>query len=177
MPCACGPCALLRIRDRLYLLPDPRLGRQLGPPKEIYDRPANLTVASFVGSPRINLLEGAVAARGETLAFEGSGVSIPLPGDRCYEKVAGRQAVLAVRSEALTPGEGPVRGDVEHVEDLGAELVLYLPVGGERWAARVPRGTTAAPGETVSFAINPEGLHLFVGGSRVGPASREMVSS
>jgi len=142
--------------------------QQIGPPKEIYDRPANLVVASFVGSPRINLLAGTVVARGAALAFEGSGVSLPLPGERGYETCAGQEAVLAVRPEALVPGEGPVRGTVEHVEDLGAELVLYLPVGGERWAARVPRGTAAAPGETVAFAVNPEGLHLFVGGSRVG---------
>ncbi len=66
------------------------------------------------------------------------------------------------------PGDGPIRGVLEHVEDLGAELVYYFPVGGERWAARVPRGTTAAPGAAVSFAVQPEGLHLFEGGTRVG---------
>jgi len=143
--------------------------QQIGPPKEIYDRPANLTVASFVGSPRINLLAGTVSATDGRLAFEGGGISLPLPGGQGYEICAGRQAVLAVRPEALFPGDGPVRGVVEHVEDLGAELVLYLPVGGERWAARVPRGTPAAPGAAVSFAVHPEGLHLFAGGTRVGP--------
>ncbi len=142
--------------------------QQIGPPHEIYDRPANLFVAGFVGTPRINLLEGTVRARGERLAFEGRGVSLPLPGNRGYEAYAGRLAVLAVRPEALSPGDGPVRGVVEHVEDLGAETILYQQVGGERWAAKMPRGTAAGVGEPVSFTLNPEGMHLFVDGSRAG---------
>jgi ABC-type sugar transport system ATPase subunit len=97
--------------------------QQIGPPKEIYDRPANLTVATFVGSPRINLPRGSVAAASTGVVFEGGGVSIPLPGDRGYEGCAGRQTVLAVRPEALMFGDGPVRGVVEHIEDLGAERV------------------------------------------------------
>jgi len=144
--------------------------QQVGTPKEIYEAPANLFVAGFVGSPRINTLPGRVEAGADGARFLAGGLTIPLPGGRGYEACAGGEAVLAVRPEALAPGAGPVRGTVEFVEDLGAEVVLYATVAGERWAARVPPGTAAVPGEPCSFAVAPAGLHLFRDGTRVGAA-------
>jgi ABC-type sugar transport system ATPase subunit len=142
--------------------------QQVGTPREIYEAPANLFVAGFVGSPRINTLAGTVALRAGGAEFRAGDLVLPLPAGRGYEGCAGAGAVVAVRPEALAPGEGPVRGTVEFVEDLGAEVVLYAGVGGARWAARLPPGTRAAAGEAVSLTVNPAGLHLFRDGARVG---------
>jgi multiple sugar transport system ATP-binding protein len=138
--------------------------RQLGTPGEIYDDPANLFVAGFIGSPAMNLLPGDVTAG----VFRAEGVSAPLPGP-AFDRAG---VVLGVRAEDLrvvAPGEGQITGAVFAVEPLGDSTLVILKPGGRLVTARVDKSHRGAAGETVGLAIDPSRLYLFdkAGGLRI----------
>jgi multiple sugar transport system ATP-binding protein len=128
--------------------------RQLGTPEEIYDRPADLFVAGFIGSPPMNLIPGEVSGG----RFRLTGAALP---------VAARPgaAVLGVRPEDMSvtaPGAGDLDGNV-YASELTGESVLVtatLP-DGTRIIARAPRGPRHADGAPVGLRLDPARLHLF----------------
>jgi sn-glycerol 3-phosphate transport system ATP-binding protein len=135
--------------------------QQLGDPQDVYDRPANLFVAGFIGSPPMNLLPAAV--RGGTLTA--ATVIMPLAG------APDGEAVLGVRPEGLTPagdgGERPALGlVVEVVEPLGSEVMVHGVLAGGSGepvaiTARLEAGARPAPGEVLRLALDPEAAHVF----------------
>jgi multiple sugar transport system ATP-binding protein len=118
--------------------------QQLGPPRELYHAPANLFVASFIGSPSINLIEGEVAVGEGGLALAIGGGRWPLPPALVARRPAiagyvGRTIAVGLRPEALSVGppaeaSSALIGEVAFVEDLGASLLLHVDVD-----ARPPR--------------------------------------
>jgi ABC-type sugar transport system ATPase subunit len=125
-------------------------------PREIYDDPANLYVAGFIGSPKMNFVP--VTISGSTA--KASGFSLPLP------KAPGIPAgVLGIRPEDLTevPHEGFPQIDmkVEVVEVLGADQFLYGKVGGDDVIARLDPQFKVAIGDRVRLNVNMRRLHLF----------------
>jgi sn-glycerol 3-phosphate transport system ATP-binding protein len=117
---------------------------QFGTPEEVYNRPATTFVASFIGSPPMNLLKTA-------------------PGVRTGQ-------ILGIRPEHLTLGPADDsdgwRVNVEHVELLGAERLVYGRVGDESIIARVDEGQAAPKaGDTVKMAARQDKLHWFDAGS------------
>jgi multiple sugar transport system ATP-binding protein len=158
--------------------------QQVGPPGEVYARPANVFVAGFIGNPPMNLLAGEVAADGAQVAVDGA--RIPLsPELAAQARAAGAGEVvvgirpegLAVRvgagSDADTDVGGAIRGTVEVVESLGHERHLVCARDGdEAVVVRVP-GDWAAPepGTEVGLVLDPAAVHLFdrASGARIGP--------
>ncbi|WP_342119596.1 ABC transporter ATP-binding protein [Pseudoduganella sp. OTU4001] len=127
--------------------------QQVGTPGEVYERPANLFVAGFLGAPAMNFIDGEVDAAG---VFTGAGVRLALGS-----APAGR-AVLGVRPEhiALEPG-GPALGRVTLVEPMGAHRVVWLDCGGKQLSCIVQGGKAIAPDDAVSFAIDAQRACLF----------------
>ena len=117
----------MTLGDRIAVLSEGAL-QQLGPPQEVYERPANVFVAGFVGSPPMNLLR-ANAAGGSITAGE---LVLPVPG------VPDGDLVLGLRPEAFAPPADGLPGFaflVEVVEPLGDEIVVHGSVAGEAWEA------------------------------------------
>ncbi len=154
--------------------------QQVAPPQELYDRPANLFVAAFVGSPPMNLFPLEVVQQEGGRALRLAGGTLPLPagshGDRLLSAAAERAAVAGLRPEALAwPGkddEAPrLRVEAAAVEMLGHEEIVYFrapavvrPDGRREeglLAARVEVGRRPEPGEEVTLAVDPDALHLF----------------
>ena len=106
--------------DRIVCMRQGRI-EQIGTADELYARPASLFVASFVGSPPINLIAG----RAEGRAFKVSRAALPIEGE------AAGDVILGVRPEAVRLGEGPLAGVIEAVEPMGRETlyVLETPLG------------------------------------------------
>jgi multiple sugar transport system ATP-binding protein len=133
--------------------------QQLDTPEGIYGRPANTFVASFLGSPQINLLEGEIAADG---AFARGPLRLPLPAGAA---APGRPVTLGLRPEdiaAPAPGLAVIEAKVDLVSPLGSETLLDVVAPGEaRMTLRVPKEWRARAGETVAFGIDPARLHLF----------------
>ncbi|MEV4624137.1 ABC transporter ATP-binding protein [Asanoa sp. NPDC049573] len=128
--------------------------QQVGPPEQVYNDPATLFVAAFLGTPRTSLLEGAVYADGDRVVIDLGSQVIELPGDHPVRARHTDRVSLALRADALTPAPpghtGPaLSGVVRLVEHLGHEALVHvdtgaLPTSTERSRLEVPDAPTLA---------------------------------
>ncbi len=146
----------MTLADRIVLMKDGFV-QQIGAPLELYARPSNTFVATFVGSPAMNLLPGTVQG-GRVV---GAGFDLPLPAGAAATP---GQAVLAgVRPEHLrrAAGAGALSGTVDVVEPMGNESFVHCAAGEHRIVARWPGFVAPARGEAVALAADAEHVHLF----------------
>ena len=143
--------------------------QQLGTPKEIYDRPANLFVASFMGSPSMNLIPATVRVEGNAILAETEDAAggparltfaEPTAALRAHE---GRRITLGIRPEAITDPGGAdragghvetVRNPVEVIEPAGSDTFVTTVIGGTTCTARLRSDAEARPGDVIDFAVN-----------------------
>ncbi|MDQ1634706.1 MAG: multiple sugar transport system ATP-binding protein [Frankiaceae bacterium] len=164
------------VGDRVAVLSDGKL-EQVGTPDEVYDAPASRFVASFVGSPPMNVLEGSerrgpgdASARGATRTHERGGPSMLVGAD--FEVAAPENAVaVGVRPEDLRVGDDDgaglrVKGEMIVSERLGADRIAYVQAASGLLAVRVT-GKPPAAGENVSLTAPPEALSYFDGAGRL----------
>jgi ABC-type sugar transport system ATPase subunit len=150
----------MTMSDRIVVL---YLGRiqQVGTPKEIYSRPANRFVASFVGTPAMNFIDGRIARDGGDFSvalMDGASAALAV-GTAGLED--GRAVVAGVRPEHITIGGGGIPARVTLVEDLGHEAQVSLRVGSSDFIARAPAGIRLGIGETLAIGFEPSAVHLF----------------
>jgi multiple sugar transport system ATP-binding protein len=122
----------------------------------VYERPANLFVAGFLGAPAMNFIRGALDGRGGFSAG-------PLALDVSAAGVAGaRPAVLGIRPEhiAITPG-APLAGTVTLVEPMGNHQVVWIDADGQQLSAIVHDNRSFAVGQGVRFAVDASRVSLF----------------
>jgi multiple sugar transport system ATP-binding protein len=132
---------------------------------ELYDHPANLFVASFLGSPSMNFAEGVLVNRtqGSGLALKlADGGEIVLEGAPASATV-GAKVTLGVRPEHIeTITQTPdVTMQVEVVEPTGAETHLYGKIGGDTWCVTTRQRSKVEPGERVALRLPAAHIHLF----------------
>ena len=131
--------------------------QQVGSPTEIYDRPANRWVATFVGSPRMNLLECTANGR-----LEGDGWSLPNPGFGVQDD---RKALFGVRAEDLSldvrDEAVALDGTVYAVEPLGDRTLVDIEIGSHRVVVKAAPTTSYAIGDKVRAAVDLDRVHLF----------------
>jgi multiple sugar transport system ATP-binding protein len=133
---------------------------QTGTPQEIYNNPRDTYVASFVGSPPMNLIDGQLVGGRAVMApatFE-----LPLPGG---EKTSGAAEGRPLPEDLHLESGAPVEALVHDVENHGVEKILTLRVGDVHLRATVPARTNVVVEESVRFAWNPEKVVLFDKGS------------
>jgi sn-glycerol 3-phosphate transport system ATP-binding protein len=141
---------------------------QIGTPSEVYGHPASTFVASFIGSPPMNLIEGTVVGDGHALAVEGAAaIALPAP----VPNLAGRKVLLGVRPEHLIPAAEGFPIEVELVEALGADMLIHGRAGKSGVIARLPDGAHPEYGSTLVLGFAPERMHWFDPGSgkRIAP--------
>ena len=130
--------------------------QQVGTPGEIYDHPANLFVAGFIGTPTMNFVPATVT-NGSAKA---SGFELKLP-----KAVAAQKGTLGFRPEAVTDrvvdGAPSFEMKVDVVERLGSDQFLYGMVGGDQVTARVDPRMTVGPGDRVKLGLDTRSLHFF----------------
>ena len=129
--------------------------QQVGTPDDIYDHPANLFVAGFIGTPTMNFVP--VQVQDGTARAGGFEVKLP-------QSAPPQPSVLGFRPEAVTerPSEyATLDVTVEVVERLGSDQFLYGQVGGDAVTARVDPRMHVTPGDKVRLGLEPHGLHLF----------------
>jgi multiple sugar transport system ATP-binding protein len=130
--------------------------QQVGTPGEIYDHPANLFVAGFIGSPTMNF----VPATAQNGSAKASGFEVKLP-----KPIAAGKGTLGFRPEALTDrvtDEGSALSmKVDVVERLGSDQFLYGQVGGDAVTARVDPRMKVDPGDAVKLGLDTRTLHFF----------------
>ncbi len=145
----------MTMADRMAVIADGRL-QQVGEPQAVYERPANLFVARFIGSPPMNTIEGEVAERGIVAAGESR---IPFAGD----VAVGTKVVVGLRPEHLHVGEGTIEATVRAVEWLGHERHVIVDVAGAKTIVRQETDEGPAPtvGATVHLGHHLENVHVF----------------
>jgi ABC-type sugar transport system ATPase subunit len=155
------------LADRIVVMKD-GLVQQIGSPSELYDRPVNRFVASFIGTPTMNFIEGDVARDGNGLALRWPGGRITLPAGIT---LATARAAIGIRPDTLAPvADGPFRGTVQSIEFLGDRADVLVESSGVPLNARVPTDSARAMREGASIALGtPSVLHVFDGdGQRAG---------
>jgi len=159
----------MTLADKIVVLKQGEI-QQIGSPSAIYHEPVNTFVATFVGSPKMNLIEGRVDDKGTILHSGGLSVDLSkvLSGRR--SEYAGKSMTVGVRPEDLHPG-GPggawVAGEVEIVEDLGSDRFVHLRCGNLELIARMPAGVPLKRGQTLNLAAEGNRLQLFYQGRRI----------
>ena len=142
----------MTMADRIAVMNEGRI-EQLGEPLELYDRPANLFVAQFIGSPAMNVFEG-IYANGMVQAL---GAYWP-----CAVKAQeGQRVAYGVRPEHLALKEGGITGQIEVVEPMGAETEILVKVGGQTLNMMTHGRATVGPGERVTLVPQAAHAHLF----------------
>ena len=141
----------MTMADRIAVMNDGRI-EQLGEPLELYDRPANLFVAQFIGSPAMNVIEGTF----KNDSVEALGVRWP-----CDAKAAEGQAVkYGIRPVHFDLGTG-IEAEVVVVEPMGAETELVVSIGGQSLTIVTHGRSSAGPGDKLRLAPNARHAHLF----------------
>ncbi len=131
---------------------------QIGTPMEVYENPASVFVAGFIGSPAMNFLVGTAEAGGR-VGLNGGG-TIAAAGN----VTQGRKVTVGIRPEHLTPcapSAASLVGSVEVIEALGADTLLHVAVAGGSIIARLPHGAPATIGEPIALAAAPGRVYLF----------------
>jgi ABC-type sugar transport system ATPase subunit len=168
----------MTLGDRIAVISNGRI-QQLGAPQDVYDRPANVFVAGFIGSPPMNLLRGRVRG-GQAIAGD---LVVPCPG------VSDADVILGVRPECLRPADNGIPSlnfEVAVVEPLGdevivhgligAELTTVIPEEGEAMlvagdgqraeaVARLDPHARPPQGGTIRLGVDPDDVHLFDAGT------------
>mgnify|MGYP002713062127 CR=1 FL=1 len=130
---------------------------QVGSPLDLYDNPANRFVATFIGSPAMNLLKGTAVSDGAIQLANGQVI------DAGHTLDWGRKVEIGIRPEhlSLADSEDGLFADVVVIEPTGAETLVSCDCGGSELLASVKQRVDFAPGTRVHFAIEPGKLHLF----------------
>jgi multiple sugar transport system ATP-binding protein len=149
----------MTLATRIAVMRDGRI-EQLGTPEEIYNSPATLYVASFVGAPPINFLQ--VSRSDHGLKIDGTDIVLALPRAR-ITLPEGRQLIAGIRPEnlRLEAGETSLNLVCDVVELTGPELVITGHVGTQKIIATLPSNHRVRSGETLMLSLEPEALHLF----------------
>jgi multiple sugar transport system ATP-binding protein len=151
----------MTLGQRIVVLKDGVI-QQIDTPMALYDRPANLFVAGFLGSPAMNVLRG--SAQADALQLE-TGEQIPWNGTAPGQASAGRALIVGVRPEDLHLAEvdapGSFTATVETVEPVGNEIFVHLRVGALALIARVAPRVLPELGARIGLQLSPQRLHFF----------------
>lgn len=143
--------------------------QQFGTPEDIYDRPSNVFVATFMGSPPMNLLPATVVANGGSrrLSLKGADAVLPVPATTVGALSEGREVLLGLRPEWLSLATGAAESrptlnlHVEVIEPTGPDIFAALRAGEREIMARLPTGTPIQSGHKSPFAVDLSKAILF----------------
>ncbi|MCG0276476.1 MAG: sn-glycerol-3-phosphate ABC transporter ATP-binding protein UgpC [Thermosediminibacteraceae bacterium] len=157
--------------DRIVVMKDGVI-QQVDTPRRIYDHPANLFVAGFIGSPQMNFLKGYLSSEGDKLYINLAQTKLPIP-DGVKNKIdpsyIGKEVIMGIRPEDIHDEPAFVDyfpeycfdANVDVVELMGSETYLYLNFYNNTLTARVDPRSNARPGDKIRIGFDMNKLHLF----------------
>ena len=145
--------------------------QQIDTPQTLYDRPDNLFVAGFIGSPAMNFFPAKLKMDGENMVVDGGSFTVKVPDERkeMYGKEIGRDIIFGIRPENIhnpefaPPGiiAQPVEATIDVTELMGNEIFVYLKSGEHNFVARVDPRTRYHVNEQVQVVFNMNNMHIF----------------
>ncbi len=149
----------MTMADKIVVMYD-GVVEQIGAPLDLYDRPANMFVAGFIGSPAMNFLDGKIIVDGGAPRFATeSGLTFPLSTAPAASD--GRRVVLGVRPEHLTTTADGAEVKVGVVEPMGSETQVVAHADGRELICLFRDRVARNPGETIKIGCDPSLVHLF----------------
>ena len=151
--------------------------QQVDTPQMLYTNPSNIFVAGFIGSPAMNFFDGTLIAEGEGLTVDAGAISIKIDPAHAaaFRSHAGKEVILGIRPEdihdsryqpaGISPWE--LEANVDVVEQMGNEVVVYLNEKGASFISRMDPRCDAEVGDRLNIAVNIDNIHLF------DPSTRE----
>jgi multiple sugar transport system ATP-binding protein len=163
----------MTLADRIIVMRDGRI-EQVGTPRELYDRPANIFVAQFLGTPRMNILPATVAEVGRATLADGRSVALP---PLAAAPPAGTPLSVGIRPEDIAIGDAPgaLPFTISFIERLGGLATLHLGGrdGSETIACQLRDDGSFGEGGTIAVSFPPDRLHLFdADGQALGKAGK-----
>ncbi|TAK33973.1 MAG: sn-glycerol-3-phosphate ABC transporter ATP-binding protein UgpC [Chloroflexota bacterium] len=155
--------------SRIAVIKDGLL-QQVDSPQQIYQKPANMFVAEFIGSPAMNFFPARLNGQPGNLQVESATFQLALPqtSSRHLSAHVGREVVLGIRPEHMVHRQrgqdtrgNVIRAKVDVVETLGSEAIVYLMTGEHGFVARTHYDPTVRSGEDVEMVVGVEQIHLF----------------
>ena len=160
----------MTLGDRIIIMRDGFI-QQIGTPQEVFDHPANLFVAGFIGTPQMNLFDARLTKNGDKYAVEVGGISVELSEDKQTrlnaKNVAPQEVTLGVRPDHMMLCESGIKGTVDVSELMGPSIHLHVTAEGKDVIVIVP-----ANGDTARFPMG-SGVNLTFGGNVAHVFSRE----
>jgi multiple sugar transport system ATP-binding protein len=160
----------MTLADRIVIMRDGYI-EQVGTPSEVFDRPANVFVAGFIGSPPMNQLDAEISsAAGRPVARLTDGMDIPVPAEFAAKVAGGQQIVLGFRPESLAPKGHALHSASESValtrpvviaEPLGTETIVFTELAGREVQGRMLNPRPVRAGEVMEFVLDLTRLHFF----------------
>jgi len=162
----------MTLGTRIVVMKD-GVAQQVDSPVNLYNKPKNLFVAGFIGSPQMNLVEVTVEKRGSdvVLMFGEFPIKLPEAKAKALESggYIGKTVIMGIRPEDLKDEEvvinsspdSLIKCEVEVTELLGAEVYLYLMCAGQQMTARVNPRSTAKTGDMIQMAVDVQRVHVF----------------
>lgn len=167
----------MTLGDRVVVMANGEV-QQAGTPEDIYHRPKNIFVATFIGSPPMNIIEATISSTGDELSFTAGDLNLPVPGHLkdVVTKLSGK-ALVGLRPEYITLDTSSssgafVTGTVDLTELLGSEQLVQVRTGEKQLTVtRVDPFRRLSTGQTVSLTVPDEEIHVF------DPRTQESVSA
>jgi multiple sugar transport system ATP-binding protein len=148
----------MSMSDEIVVMND-GIVEQIGTPLELYDQPANLFVASFIGSPAMNLLHGRIDTGASAHFLTDDGIALPVANFNGV--AAGQPIVYGIRPESLALSDEGVPAEVMVVEPTGGETQIFARIGGKSVVALVRERVGILPGDIIHFRPDINSVHLF----------------
>jgi multiple sugar transport system ATP-binding protein len=154
----------MTMADRIVVMQDGRV-EQMGPPLDLYDRPANLFVAGFIGSPAMNVIEGSLARDGAGWCVIAGDLRLALPGS--CRAAEGTKVVFGIRPEHLGVGAAGagIPAEVQVIEPTGATTYVFTRIAGAPVTAIFSDRRKLGPGDRIGLLPEPDRIHLFDAGT------------
>jgi multiple sugar transport system ATP-binding protein len=145
--------------------------QQIDTPQRLYDRPSNVFVAGFIGSPSMNFFDATLVEQDGKLFVDAGTFKLQVPEIKKanYLPHKGKKVVFGIRPEDIytaqyaAPGiiPAPLTADVDVTELMGNEIFIYLLSGKKPFIARVDPRTRVRPGDQIDLTINMDNMHIF----------------
>jgi len=145
--------------------------QQVDTPFNLYHNPRNLFVAGFIGSPSMNFFDATLKMVDGKMVAETAGFQLTIPASRvdAFRDHVGKRVIMGIRPEDIHDAEyqppgivpGLVEANVDVVEQMGNEIILYLEDHGKTFIARTDPRTQARVGKRIGVAMNMENVHIF----------------
>ena len=147
--------------------------QQVDTPQNLYDKPVNLFVAGFIGTPQMNFLNGSLEQKGNDIYLVVGETYLKLPAEKANDPVVkdyvGKEVIAGIRPECIhdeaqfveSMPDSVIETEVEVTELMGAEIYLYISFEEQNMIARVSSRSTARAGDKIKVALDMSRVHLF----------------